>query len=350
MAIERDETSDCTNPKIDVTCRINGVLTDPYSLEYIIYERVTSAPALVQVYPPTGRATVDLNDCPVGHRIGSGNFVAEWTVPSAEPIGIHEIHWFYKESVAHPEKTEAFEFAVTLPASLTPDDLYVSVQDIRDEGITVSELSDDRALALTTGWQAWFDSMTGQWFNRKELTLQFDGNGSRVLWLPVPIIELTALYINDDFNNPVDTSYYTVYNRYYPEDDRKNPRIKMKRRTSDDIFSAVSDYKFNVGDLNQQLVGAFGYVDQDGSTPHLVKRAIMQLIIATMEIYADGDLDAMRSGRVIEEVTDRHRIEYANLYDDIMAWNPTGLSDVDLALRMYRRPATIETPRTFVSV
>jgi len=347
MGIERDETSDCTNPKIDVTCKISSVLTDPYILEFIIYERVTSAPALVQVYPPSGRETVDLNDCPVGHRLSTGKYVAEWTVPSAEPIGIHEVHWFYKETASHPEKTEAFEFVVTLPAALTPPtDLYVTVQDIRDEGITVAELSDDRALFLTTGWQKWFEARVGQWFTPKDLELEFDGNGSRVLWLPVPIIDVTALYINDDFTNAVDTDNYTVYNRYVPDDDRKNPRIKLKRSTTD-IFSAASGYKFVAGDLNQKVVGSFGYIEEDGSVPYGVWRAIIQLVVTTMEVLSDGDIDAMRSGRVIEEVTDRHRIEFSSLWDDIQQWSPTGLTDVDNALAMYRKPAYVGTPRRF---
>lgn len=224
--------------------------------------------------------------------------------------------------------------------------LYVTLQDIRDEGYDDDDISDDRALVLSYGWQNWIEHMTGQWFSPKELTFDIDGNGSRVLWLNVPIISLTSLYINDDFTNELDSSYYTVYNRIRPEDDRKNPRIKLKRQSSS-IFSSGSNRVFQTGDLNQRLIGTFGYVEEDGSTPFIVKRAILTLIALTMDLKSDSEIDELSSGRRIEEVTDRHRVRFANLYNEIQAWKPTGLTDVDNVLQSMRKPAFVGSPRSF---
>jgi len=225
--------------------------------------------------------------------------------------------------------------------------LYVSIQDIRDEGISVTELSNERALILSLGWQDWFIHMTGNWFTPKQMTIDLDGNGSRVMWLDVPIITIDSLYINDDFTNAVDTDYYTVYNRLYP-DDRKNPRIKLKRRQRS-VFDTSRDLIFQTGDLNQRVVGSFGYVDEDGSVPFLVQRAIMTLIVLTAELKSDGDIDQLLVGRLVEEVTDRHRVKYSDIWDEIQAWKSTGITEVDMALEHYRRPAKIDMARTFIT-
>jgi hypothetical protein len=224
--------------------------------------------------------------------------------------------------------------------------LYVSLQDIRDEGFSEDDLSSERAIFLSMGWQDWFEHHTGLWFHPRELELLLDGNGSRVMWLSVPIIELTEVYINDDFTNALSTDEYTVYNRYFPEDDRKNPRVKLKRSTGD-IFSGSSNQVFQTGDQNQKLVGTFGFVEEDGSVPFAVKRAIMTLIAVTASNMADGDIDAMRRGLVTEEVTDRHRIAFTDLADEIGVWSPTGWREVDMALQMYRRPASIKMARSW---
>lgn len=258
------------------------------------------------------------------------------TAPSA-------LYW-YRTSYFH--SSTLLESDQADPIQGIDDGLVISLQDIRDEGIEESELSDDRALFLSSGWQSWFENYTGMWFTRKERTFLVDGDGSRVLWLPTPIISIDELYINDDFVNVVDATQYTVYNRYYPQDDRKNPRIKLKRQNAD-VYSSFGNYVFNVGDQNQKIVGTFGYLEEDGSTPFGVHRAIMQLIVTTTENMSDGDIDVLRDGLRIEEVTDRHRIKFANLWDDIGQWSPTGLTDVDMALKMYRKPAHISMARKF---
>lgn len=240
----------------------------------------------------------------------------------------------------------ALESSLSLPMQGSDAGLIVSLQMIRDEGFTESELADDRALFLSRGWQSWFEKKCGQWFTEKEMTLLLDGNNARVLWLPIPIISLTELYINGDFTNIVDPSYYVVYNRYYPEDDRRNPRIKLTRNL-DGIFTSMSSYGFATGDQNQKLVGTFGYVEEDGSAPFAVKRAILILIRMAAEKMNDSEIDQMRGGRSVEEVTDRHRIKYSDLYAELKKWATTGILEVDDALATYRRTAYIDMARSF---
>jgi hypothetical protein len=226
---------------------------------------------------------------------------------------------------------------------------YLEIDDLRDEGVTITELSDARADMLINGWEQWFERATGQFFYSQTLDLYFDGDGSRLLQLPVPIITCTALYSNDDFTTALNSSEYVVYNRRGPvQDDRKNPRIKLKRSSSlgSNIFSSNGNSAiFEIGDQNIKVSGDWGYTEPDGSVPTAVKRAIAVLVMTTMNQLNDDDIDQLKVGRVIEEVTDRHRIEYADLYNRLKAWNPTGLTEVDLAIQMYRAPMTIDAPR-----
>lgn len=252
--------------------------------------------------------------------------------------------YWYKTSFYHD--VNLTESDLSAPRQGSDAGLYCTVQQLRDEGITTAELSDDRAMMLIIHWQAWIDKMTGQFFTMKELTLDFDGDGSRMLLLPVPIIECTALYINCDFTNAVSTDNYTVYSRRGPvQDDRRNPKIKLKFSGQTTIYSTSGYSKFTIGDLNQRVVGSWGYVEPDGSTPSAINRAIKILVTLTKDFLDESEIDQFRAGRVIEEVTDRHRIEYSDLYNRLKTWAPTGITEVDMALASYRSPMTVTAPR-----
>jgi hypothetical protein len=251
--------------------------------------------------------------------------------------------YWYKTSYYHSISTLESSLSAAIQGS--DSGLIISIQDIRDEDIPEDELDDARTLMLSEGWQAWMERMTGRWFSPKSMTMDLDGDGSRVMNFDVPIISVDNLYINDDFDNAVSADDYVVYNRTYP-DDRRNPRIKMKRSSSGSIYTSISDRKFLVGDQNHRIEGSFGYVEEDGSAPFLIQRAIITLILATAELKGDADIDQLAIGRKTEEVTDRHRVRYSDLYDELMAWQPTGFTEVDEAIRLYRKPAYIGMARS----
>ena len=235
---------------------------------------------------------------------------------------------------------------------------YITIEDLRDEDITEAELSDDRATVLITYWSKWIDLMTGQFFDGRSDTIYLDGDGSRLLQLPIPIIECTSLHMNDDFTNAIPSSYYAVYNSRGPvQDDRKNPRIKLKMAGTS-IFSASSSGLFEIGDRNQKITGVFGFVEpgfvegeEEGDpityiTPDPIKRAVKILVNITKDNLGDDAIDQLKVGRLVEEVTDRHRATYSDLYDRLGAWNPTGITEVDLVIQQYRRPMIVTAPRT----
>jgi len=248
--------------------------------------------------------------------------------------------YWYKTSYYH--SGTALQSSLSAPFQAIDGGLYCSVQDIRDEGISVSELSDVRAILLIKHWQQWFDSATRNFFTVKEATVDIDGNGTSYLHLPVPIISCTSLYINDDMANAVDTSEYRVYNQRGPVvDDRHNPKIRLTSGSTSSVYTTGSSGIFQKG-LLQRIVGSWGYVEPDDTTPIPVQRAVKILVVATYQTIAEGEVDQMVIGRKVEEVTDRHRIKFADLYDSLSAWNPSGLTEVDMAIRMYRSPIRVD--------
>ncbi len=255
---------------------------------------------------------------------------------------------FYYKYAAYDSTLVVAEGSQSAAFQAMDGNLYTTIQDMRDEGVTETELSDTRCLSLINGWQSWFDKMTGNFFIKKTATVDFDGDGSRMLQLPIFLVSCTNLYVNDDFTNALDTSYYAVYNANNAiTDDRKNPRIKIKTyRSSGSIFvTAGTVNRFIIGEQNQRVEGVWGHVESDGSTPYPVRNAIKALVIATKENMDDADVDRLAFGRITEEVTDRHKIKYSDLFDQLIVWNVTGITEVDTAIRAYRRPNLVTAAR-----
>jgi hypothetical protein len=257
--------------------------------------------------------------------------------------------YYYKTSYFH--ETTLLESSLSDPIQGESDALIVSIQDLRDEGVP-STVSDDRILLAIQTWQAFVERACRQWFYPRQMTWDLDGNGTTLLQLPVPIISLSTLYMNDDFVNPVEVDAYVVYNGRGENgrDDRRNPRIKLiSAETS--IFEGVgpvqrNSFTFMIGEKNQRLVGSFGYVEPDGSTPAPVRYAVKKLAIRGIEpLYNTGGA-AGPTGSVIEEETDRHRRKWSDPTLATKAWSMSGDAEVDQIIAMYRAPISMRAPRS----
>jgi len=118
----RGETSDCSSPKLDVFFTIGGVATDVAVLEFQIFD-IADELLPIQVFPLSGREPVNVVDpCPVGGRLGSGHYVATYTVDNLEVLGPHEVRWFYRLLVSSPEEVFAEQFEVLLVSASTSTD------------------------------------------------------------------------------------------------------------------------------------------------------------------------------------------------------------------------------------
>lgn len=260
--------------------------------------------------------------------------------------------YYYKTSYFN--ETSLLESSLSEAIQGDQDTRYVTIDDIRAEGIYVSQASDDQVLFLIDTWQRVIENITRQFFVAKEMTWDLDGNGSTLLQLPVPIVSVSALYINNNFTTEVDSTSYRVYNGRGDSgpDDRKNPRIRLVTG-EESIFSGTGSVRrhgqvFEIGEQNIRVEGTFGYLEADGSTPAPIQYALRKLVSVSAARGPLGSAGAQAAGPVVEEETDRHRLEYSDAQNATKMWSVSGTGDaeIDAILAMYKGPMVVRAPRT----
>jgi hypothetical protein len=289
----------------------------------------------------------------VGTRINlvAGQSVYEYVDAAGDPGYWYKSSFFDSVSSAESSLSEARQGSV--------DPLYIDVDDLRAEGLTIPPGGDEeaRALELIKTYQQLVDAITGQFFLPRQLDLDVDGRGVSLLQLPLPIVSVTNLYMNEDFDNAVDPAEYVVYDGRGGEDgrdDRRNPRIKLVSEEQS-IFAGVGPVGrtgavFLVGEKNQRVEGTFGFVEPGGCAPLPIQLAMKRLVIRAYKNPLGKVTTASfgAAGPVVEEETDRHRREWGDPASSAKVWPVTGTGDleVDLILARYKRPLIVKGPRT----
>jgi hypothetical protein len=352
MTLSPGQTSDCTTPALDLFTVVDGTPVNVAELEFQIFEDVTTPGTPVQVFPPVGRQAVDVdNDCPIGHRLSTGRYVAEWSVPVDEPIGPHLIRWYFRLTPLADEQTfdEAFTVAPVIASSSIG---YCSVQDVRDEGVTVALASDAKVQRLIRVATAYIDEYTGRFFSPRHLTITLNGRGHSLLQLDMPIIAINRAVVelipgSSEDPSELDLEDLVVYNRHitqglFDPDDRNNPRIEFARASPGLIRAAVGS-AFLVwpdGRGNVTLEGVFGYTDPDGTpygrTPILITEACLRLVMRLLPLKVKSVL--VGAGPIWKEVTRDQRVEFANPDRLAIQGAFTGDPEIDTILARYRRP------------
>jgi hypothetical protein len=363
-ALAREQTSNCTNPVLDVFTSVSGVLTDVSSLQYQIFDVSDPAKQVtpVQVYPatPGDRATVNVGVLcpdPGAGKLSTGRYVATWTPSAIEPLGTHRLRWFFKLLPTSPEQTFAEEFEVLPGAAATGDDGYCTVSDLRDEGVPAS--FDDtylyRRIQLASRM---IDRATGRFFSPRPLTLKLDGRGGRMLLLDVPIIGVSTVEFETSPFQPsslaIEPDLLRIYNRHLSQgltqpDDRNNPKIELYH-ASDDITNA-SPYVFTrlifpLGQQNITVNGVFGYTDYDGAnpqgiTPPLIRRCAQLMVVRDLYRLMDGRrTDALFRNRLTSERTRDQAYTLEGL-GSLRGALLTGDAEIDTILASYMRPPSL---------
>lgn len=357
----RGETSDCSNPKLDIFTKVSGVPANVSSLSFQILEKVTTPGSPIQTFPVVAgdKSSVDVSTlCPSGGKIATGHYHATYTVPLSEAIGLHEIRWFFKLTPADIEQTISEEFSVLASAKASPGIDIISVSDVRAAGVNVDPPSDaDIQLAICL-WQAFIERATRQWFTPIELELTVDGTDSDALHFGVPIISIEELRINNE-ETALATDKYKVYNATRYPKDKQNPRIKLVDRFQDrrDIYTAPIRHGstlFRKGRQNQFIKGVFGCVEADGSPPLLIQRALLKLVIEKLTIpIIPGTGPAVPppilTGVILEEKVDVHSIKYAQKGSTLNPRAPglAGITEDQEILgiiRLYKAPIGLASP------
>ena len=196
--------------------------------------------------------------------------------------------YYYKTSYYH--ETSTLESSLSDPILGSSNALYLETTDFAEESLD-SSVTDTMLLDRILVWQRFIERATGNFFIPREMQFELDGNGTMLLQMPIPIISVSSITIDDD---EVDTDLYVVYNGRGEtgRDDRKNPRIKMiSSETS--IFTGVGNFQnrsnvFTVGEKNVVVDGVFGFVEADGSIPSPIKYAIKKMVVKSSTPMGDS--------------------------------------------------------------
>jgi hypothetical protein len=209
--------------------------------------------------------------------------------------------------------------------------MYIDIDYLVKEGLTEAAQQTSRATMAIQMAQQYIEKMTEQFFEKTVKTLLLDGEGTSTILLPIFCIDITTLKIHtyniygvpewEDID-PEDAEDYVLYNRFFP-DDRVNPKIEMT-------------FDVQKGKQNIQIIGNFGYVESDESTPLLIKKICAKLAMHEFEILMSSDRgDDRQRARILEEKTDGHSYK---LGECMIAGIYTGDPEIDSVLIHYKRP------------
>lgn len=324
-SIARGQTSDYTDPILDLYTVVNGVLSDVAVLSFQIFD--VSTGTAVQVYPTTAgnRETLDPTTAvPTGARIDLGHYVATWTPAVTENLGDHEIHWFFQLTASDPEVTWVEAFSVTDTVSAEPYLGYASIQDVRDEGVPSTgygAVSDSRISSMIEVASRQIEGYTGRFFGPRAMTLYLNGSGHRALMFNMPVISISDVSImGQNYVSDLDLQVedYRVYNRHLTEglldpDDRNDPRVELIKapepwaRSSYWFANWSASFtvpaQFPTGTQNIKVSGVFGYTEPDGTAtgriPLLIRRACVLMTVRDLPLITDPDrYDARNNWRL----------------------------------------------------
>lgn len=274
---------------------------------------------------------VEITSASTRPTLSAGVTVYEYVDYGGNPLKFYKYSFF--DSVGGSNESSQM--------SIVP--LYISVQDMRDEGFTTATASDQRVVNLIKIWSEFIDRQTRNFFLPRSETRDVDGNGTKILWFQNPIVSVSELYINDQFSALVDTDQYHVYV------EKRNSRIKLQ---SDEvsIFVGTGSLRrdttiFEVGEVNQRVVGVFGWVDSNGFPPDMIRYALKKLVARGVpKLSTSGS--STPAGPIVEIEVDRQRIEYADSLVGSKAWSVSQDPEVDQIIAMHRAPPVVRAPRT----
>jgi hypothetical protein len=231
---------------------------------------------------------------------------------------------------------------------------YATVQQLRDEGLpgdASTVTTDAQALILLERASQLVEQTTkGNLFYEVSGTYIFDGNNSYLLHMPLAIISVTSLTINGE-SSELDSESYRVYNnRVPPQDNRKNPKIELRKTGQPSIFTGLKSRKFLKG-FDQTVVGSFGYLEADDSVPAVVNECVIAIVMMThRSLYFRFGFDSGGGGGpgpvlgpLKRERTDDHETEW---WQTDTAYTEIGLvvpQYVHGRLKMYRAPQKMVT-------
>jgi hypothetical protein len=196
---------------------------------------------------------------------------------------------------------------------------YTTVKRLRDEGLTQSVLSDERALELIQDASDTINEITGCVFVPLPATVRVDGRGSAIVNLPglIPLIKVDrARMLLDSATGQmqtIDKEWYVVKERWL---ESVSPSATRHRRTLSDLrmwqLHAARRFTFPERPHGIEIQGVFGWVD-----PVLDLTLIVQAIAPIGQTFVEVDtVAAINPGFVLNLPSGERKlvgeVDYAN--------------------------------------
>jgi hypothetical protein len=230
-------------------------------------------------------------------------------------------------------------------------DRYATVAQLRTEGLPGSSttwVTDAQALILLERASQLVEKLTRNLFYEVSGTYIFDGNNSYLLHMPIPIIEVTSLTINNETSALATNEYRAYIGRLLPQDDRHNPKIELRRSAQPSIYTGFSPKKFLKG-YDQTVVGKFGYLESDNTIPAAINECVMAIVMMTwQDLYtrfgigdSGGGGGPTILGPMKREKTDDHEVEWWQTDTAFQEQNLVVPSYIHGRLKLYQAPMSM---------
>lgn len=376
--LKQGQASNCANPQLVYaqqsfefpnntdTIEGAGTMFDVDALDFQIYD---SSGAVIAPTPGDANdwTAVDvLNDCPAGHRLGVGRYVAAYTVDANADPGAYRVRWRITERTGDPF-TYSDTWYQVIPSTDPLVNSYAQIHDLRCEGVPGTFSLERMASALERAAR-FVDDITRRRFVAEYKTINVDGAGSPILLLREPIVMIedvvfnTTTFVRQEVR--VSSADLRVYNRHIREnmlnpDDRDAPRVELlhsrKYGTASDGYvdgyprgyvPSGGGYGFQDQQQNMQVIGVFGYTEYDGSsmgrTPLAIREVTLRLAMRNLRpLWRTASKGGGGpAGPITMEKTRDQTVQYANTSGSGAATEAafTGDWEIDSILSMYMAP------------
>lgn len=244
------------------------------------------------------------------------------------------------------EVIETFTSPDRIRVSATDTDNFLANGNVR---LLRSEiLPKYRGESLIENAMEFIDEQTGQFFNKRSGTYQIEGNNTPTMFFPVPIINIEKLLINGTDIELVegdDNDFVAFKGRQRPRDDRRNPKIKLNMGTAaHNIFSGTYSTGIFAKGTRTTIIGDFGFLNPDGSTPKQIKQATMLLVARELNKSAasTGSATSASAGQLKRIRVDLHEKEF---FEDKAVSSKgsvsSGIPVVDQIIAKFKAPVLI---------
>jgi hypothetical protein len=203
--------------------------------------------------------------------------------------------------------------------------MYATLQDMRDEGVTLEEARDGRVIAALLEATEAIDKACGWFFEPRDLGFALSGRDSPILELPVPPIRVNNVRVGTQECTAEEFAKVgapVVGPQFYAP--------KLIRRSG--FFPKGTD--------NVWVFGRWGYTvpsatNSDGATPLEIRRAALMLARRYLPtLGSDEAVQRSTHWRVVEERTRDQSYRLEARGDGPLTGDP----EVDAILLAYRRP------------